>query len=252
LLSSEDLARLVAVGVTTAEQLVEISRIIERHVMSRDMSHDVPGTDGTLSRDSVRDRERNRKRAYREKIKKHKASAALGGVESPHGLSREMSHDVPGTDGTLSHFVPQVSPTPPSTSGKKKGVLKKKEGKGTVIVPARGTRLPEPFLPDGTAGRVAAELGMDDDQKRAALDDFIDYWKGVPGARGVKLDWQATFRNSLRHWASKHMRKNGHATHRPSNIEVAQRFTAKLEEKLRAREDALRRGDGDEAHDILP
>jgi len=33
---------------------------------------------------------------------------------------------------------------------------------------------------------------------KAALDEFVDYWHGVPGAKGRKLDWPATFRNRLR------------------------------------------------------
>jgi len=28
--------------------------------------------------------------------------------------------------------------------------------------------------------------------------NFCDYWKGVSGAKGVKMDWQATFRNTCR------------------------------------------------------
>jgi hypothetical protein len=27
---------------------------------------------------------------------------------------------------------------------------------------------------------------------------FRDYWSAVPGTRGVKLDWEATFRNFVR------------------------------------------------------
>lgn len=37
-----------------------------------------------------------------------------------------------------------------------------------------------------------------DVELKGALAEFIDYWRGVPGARGRKLDWPATFRNRLR------------------------------------------------------
>jgi len=30
------------------------------------------------------------------------------------------------------------------------------------------------------------------------LEEFRDHWAGVPGARGTKLDWGATYRNRLR------------------------------------------------------
>lgn len=28
--------------------------------------------------------------------------------------------------------------------------------------------------------------------------EFVDYWRAVPGAKGVKLDWPATWRNWIR------------------------------------------------------
>jgi hypothetical protein len=31
-----------------------------------------------------------------------------------------------------------------------------------------------------------------------ATDEFVDYWRGVPGAKGLKLDWIATWRNRMR------------------------------------------------------
>lgn len=32
----------------------------------------------------------------------------------------------------------------------------------------------------------------------SATEDFIDYWTGVAGSKGVKLDWVATWRNNMR------------------------------------------------------
>lgn len=32
----------------------------------------------------------------------------------------------------------------------------------------------------------------------AATEEFVDYWKGVPGQRGRKTDWEATWRNRMR------------------------------------------------------
>jgi len=33
--------------------------------------------------------------------------------------------------------------------------------------------------------------------------EFIDYWIAVPGTRGTKLDWEATWRNRLRETAQR-------------------------------------------------
>lgn len=51
----------------------------------------------------------------------------------------------------------------------------------------RATRLPDDWHP-------RAEDGLDN----LELAKFRDYWKAVPGQKGVKLDWDATWRNWLR------------------------------------------------------
>lgn len=58
---------------------------------------------------------------------------------------------------------------------------------------ARGTRLPKDFEP---LPEPDAEQGID---RRKELLSFRDYWTAKPGKDGVKLDWQATWRN----WARK-------------------------------------------------
>jgi len=62
----------------------------------------------------------------------------------------------------------------------------------------RESRLPDDFEPDAQAWRLAEELRYDMRESRQAFDNFLDYWRSVPGAKGRKLDWQATFRNWLR------------------------------------------------------
>jgi hypothetical protein len=51
--------------------------------------------------------------------------------------------------------------------------------------------------PEAIAG-VVGEYGISPAELRAELEQFRDYWAGVAGARGVKLDWPATLRNRLR------------------------------------------------------
>jgi hypothetical protein len=66
--------------------------------------------------------------------------------------------------------------------------------------PKRATRCPEPFMLTAEMREWAAKLGLDHDGVREATREFVDYWRGVPGARGTKLDWTATWRNSVRLW----------------------------------------------------
>lgn len=60
---------------------------------------------------------------------------------------------------------------------------------------ARGTRLPEDFLLTPARSRIASDEGLD---AARVFAKFRDYWVSVPGAKGVKLDWDATWRNWVR------------------------------------------------------
>ena len=61
----------------------------------------------------------------------------------------------------------------------------------------RGARIPESFsiTDDMRAWATTHAALVDLDLK---LPEFIDYWRGVPGAKGVKVDWVGTWRNSMR------------------------------------------------------
>jgi uncharacterized protein YdaU (DUF1376 family) len=61
----------------------------------------------------------------------------------------------------------------------------------------RGTRLPAGFqLPDEWIGFCKQERADLDPQTVFA--QFLDYWIAQPGQKGVKTDWQATWRNWVR------------------------------------------------------
>lgn len=62
----------------------------------------------------------------------------------------------------------------------------------------RGSRLPPDWQLPKAWGEWAVAEGMDEVSVRREADKFRDYWVGVPGAKGVKLDWQATWRNWVR------------------------------------------------------
>lgn len=64
----------------------------------------------------------------------------------------------------------------------------------------RGTRLPSDWQPDPDLRQFARSLGLDPDQ---VTPEFRDYWVGIPGARGCKLDWPATYRNRCRELAGR-------------------------------------------------
>lgn len=78
----------------------------------------------------------------------------------------------------------------------------KKEGDDTAVSSKRGKRLldelggstalPPDYLMEATA------LGWKLEDTQAVWSEFVDYWRGVLGQKGVKLDWPATWRNALK------------------------------------------------------
>lgn len=62
---------------------------------------------------------------------------------------------------------------------------------------SRGSRLPAEWVPSeilkAWAVKERPDLNLEVTEER-----FRDYWKAVPGSKGLKLDWDATFRNWVR------------------------------------------------------
>lgn len=62
----------------------------------------------------------------------------------------------------------------------------------------RATRIPDPFVVTAEMWAWCHEKGFDMAWAREQTERFVDYWRGVPGQRGTKLDWPGTWRNWLR------------------------------------------------------
>lgn len=83
--------------------------------------------------------------------------------------------------------------------------------KSKAIAAKRGTRLPDDWKPSkdelqwAMTERTDIAIG-------AEVERFRDYWIAQPGAKGVKLDWSATWRNWVRN--ARHV--NGTATTTPT------------------------------------
>lgn len=61
----------------------------------------------------------------------------------------------------------------------------------------RGSRMPADWTPDDVGIQFCKTERPDLDPAKTA-DRFRDYWLAQPGAKGVKLDWTATWRNWVR------------------------------------------------------
>lgn len=62
----------------------------------------------------------------------------------------------------------------------------------------RGTRLPDDWAPSPENIAFAVKEGFTEHDAARIAGRFKDYWRAQPGSRGVKLDWDATWRNWVR------------------------------------------------------
>lgn len=125
-----------------------------------------------------------------------------------------------------------------------KGIINGKED--TIVSSRRGTRLPSDWRLPMAWGEWAVEQGCSSDEIRDQADRFLDYWSSVPGQKGVKLDWQATWRNWIRQSAT--TKRNAATRTGPGNDRMA--AAARAAERF-ARERGMDIGAGSDASQPL-
>jgi hypothetical protein len=139
-----------------------------RELLSSDASRDA-------SRDMALEARRAADRA-RQKTQRNKRNAAKQTMGSTGADVQESSRDPSVTHCDLS-----------SLPFSEKGHSRKK-----------GTRITQAQTISGENHSYAAREGIPTNEIARVWDEFVDYWSAVPGQRGCKLDWDATFRNRVR------------------------------------------------------
>ena len=102
------------------------------------------------------------------------------------GLSSRTIRRIEGQLLEKNHSITPVPEQLPTKTRKKKA---------DNLSGARGTRIDDNFCPTAHTVRWAnrfPKLDVDVETEK-----FINYWSGISGAKGVKLDWDRTFRNWL-------------------------------------------------------
>jgi hypothetical protein len=104
---------------------------------------------------------------------------------SRNGVSDDVRNAYPAEEGNAGgNGAPD--PTRPDPSSKEEVMPRK-----------RGSRVPHDFAITAEMRQWAAEeaplVNLD-----GKLAEWVDYWSGVAGAKGVKTDWPATWRNGMR------------------------------------------------------
>jgi hypothetical protein len=146
-------------------------------------------------------------KAVSEMDEQRRAKARAGNAERQR-RHRNANNTVTERDAALlavskaDETSPKVSPQEiynqppiltPSTSLRSETTAAREPKKST----ARGCRLPFDWKPCAE-GRLMAGNTLGNSEARAELEKFKDYWASQPGARGVKADWDATWRNWVR------------------------------------------------------
>lgn len=87
----------------------------------------------------------------------------------------------------------------------------------TTTPDPRGTRLPAGWIPPEAVRRSMLDRypGRSAQWWLDLTDAFTDYWKGAPGQRGVKRDWDATWRNWVRNAVARERGPVGRAEDTP-------------------------------------
>ena len=129
--------------------------------------------------------------AARERQRKHRESKRDAGVS--HGVTNGV------TNRTPSRPDPTVVPGGTTSEGARK----------------RATRLPGDWAISQDLCDWAVDQGYSPPFVMTENAKFIDYWNGIPGQKGTKLDWPGTWRNWIRRAAENHRPKTGRSTPDP-------------------------------------
>lgn len=126
--------------------------------------------------------EEKRKESQRERTRRHRDRNVT--VTSPSRYTEPVIENAPAREPAC---VEDISST--------QEISEKKHTTAQQRKMLRGTRIPEDFEGDIP---WAVSQGLSEAKARQVTVEFKDYWRGVPGKAGVKLDWMATWRNRIR------------------------------------------------------
>jgi uncharacterized protein YdaU (DUF1376 family) len=99
--------------------------------------------------------------------------------------------------------------------------------RGRLRADVRGTRLGDDFCLTPEM-REWARIHTPSVHLESALAEFIDYWRGVPGSRGCKSDWVATWRNRMREVQGRAWKGNGRSKV-DNSLDAVNRVIAEVE-----------------------
>lgn len=152
--------------------------------------------------------ERERSRERQRRARERRWGTNPDDAPSDEDVSRRDSRVSHGGVTRESRSPDPTRPDPTTTSN---DVVPTPIGVGARTTPGagskRGTRLPADFVPSEVARKTIIAESPDLDLRREHA-RFVDHWTAQPGQRGVKADWDATWRNWMRRSADE-LRRRG-------------------------------------------
>lgn len=147
---------------------------------------------------------------------------------------------------------PQILRQTPADSAPKPSLTRPTKKTSSSSRRTRGTRIPDDFAmtPEMIAWGQEHFPSLNGE---AITAEFVDYWRAVPGAKGIKLDWVATWRNQVRRAAERASHSSPPGQHQNGSTNAAQQ---RMVQSLHVIEE-MRRLDKAEANgthipDLLP
>lgn len=167
-------------------------------------SADVCGRHADASADARRERDKIRQRARRKMLKLQRDEAraqANDGAADVTRSSADASADANPTATDSIHKEESIGEVKTEKQARKK--------EGTEDARARGTRMVAGAILTDEARAIAVSVGAVPEAVPDIWAEFVDYWVAIPGWRGCKTDWPATWRNRVR-TVLKRGSQNGH------------------------------------------
>jgi hypothetical protein len=186
------------------ETIIRSVATLEEAMAARAVSTGIPADTSMMEKRRAWDRERKRKQA---------AARNSAGIPPDHSTG-----------------IPAETPCILIREKKEEAIQVEVKEKKESKKDARGTRIPPDFSIDDDDRKFAASLGIPPETVEAETPSFIDYWSSVAGAKGVKLNWKATWRNRMRDIKKYHPTgaRNGQRTGNPRTTGHAAIFAAGL------------------------
>lgn len=164
-----------------------------------------------------------------------KRASNLSKMQREKGLASAEARRLKSLNGAATAVATAV-PTNYNYNLKKEDIKKEDIPPIRISPLKRGERLPDGWEPSHDDKLVAEKFGLDPEETLAA---FTDYWCAIPGQKGCKLDWSATWRTWCRRaWKSPNRNgSNGQLTEatkrslatRKAAFEIAERMDRERE-----------------------